>query len=147
MGTFLVAFISIMLSALAQTALKRGMSGASVKLALSAPFGAPTVLALLMNKFAVLGFSLYGLGALVWLGGSFAMGCQQGQPIGGCGLRAGRRPRLDARGRRHRPAHARHQPNMRKHRQGGVELTSMKTERTAGRSRCAYSVSWPRFPR
>jgi multidrug transporter EmrE-like cation transporter len=67
MGTFFVAVISIMLSVLAQIALKTGMSSADVKLALAAPFGMPTVLALFLNKFVVLGFSLYGLGAVVWL--------------------------------------------------------------------------------
>ena len=85
-GTFVVAFISIMLSVLAQISLKTGMSGASVKLVLSAPFGASTILALLTNKFVVLGFSLYGLGALVWLAVLSRWDVSKAYPLVGLGF-------------------------------------------------------------
>ena len=86
MGTFLVAFISIVLSVMAQFALKAGISGVDVKLALAAPFGAPTVLALLLNKFVVFGFLLYGLGALVWLSVLSQWDVSKAYPLVGMGF-------------------------------------------------------------
>jgi multidrug transporter EmrE-like cation transporter len=86
MNTFLVAVISIALSVIAQFALKAGMSGDGVKAALATPFGLHTLVALLLNKFVVLGFSLYGLGAVVWLAVLSKWDVSKAYPLVGTGF-------------------------------------------------------------
>jgi drug/metabolite transporter (DMT)-like permease len=67
MPIFFIAVFSILCSVAAQFALKAGMSSPKTKTALDLPFGIETVVALVFNRHLVLGFALYGLGAVVWL--------------------------------------------------------------------------------
>lgn len=67
MNTFVVAIVSILISAAAQFSLKAGMSGMAVESALKQPFSLQTMLIILTDKFVLGGFMLYGFGAIVWL--------------------------------------------------------------------------------
>lgn len=67
MKTFFIALFSIAMSVAAQYSLKAGMSSSQVQEIIVAPLGIRSVFALLMNKHVLLGFLLYGLGAVVWL--------------------------------------------------------------------------------
>ena len=86
MNTFLVAIASIALSVIAQFALKAGMSGDGVKAILAQPFGIRALLAVLLNKYVVLGFSLYGLGAVVWLAVLSKWDVSKAYPLVGLGF-------------------------------------------------------------
>lgn len=63
----LIAIFSILLSVAAQFALKAGMSSPDIKVATSRPFDLNTVLVFASNRNLLIGFSLYGLGAVIWL--------------------------------------------------------------------------------
>ena len=63
----LTALLSIVCSVAAQFLLKAGMSSPGVKLALADGFGARAVIGVLFNPYVFAGFSLYGLGAIIWL--------------------------------------------------------------------------------
>lgn len=67
MPIFFVAFVSILMSVAAQFCLKAGMSSDDVRLTFSEPIGFHSLKTLASNPFLILGFSLYGLGAIVWL--------------------------------------------------------------------------------
>lgn len=67
MGIFWVACLSIALSVAAQFCLKAGMSATAVKSSLGQGFGLHTWWAVFSQPTIVLGFALYGLGAVVWL--------------------------------------------------------------------------------
>lgn len=66
MKTFMLAVLSIMLSVAAQFSLKAGMSALRAERALEQPW-LPSLWQTLSHKYVLLGFLLYGLGALVWL--------------------------------------------------------------------------------
>lgn len=65
--TFFIAFLSICLSVAAQFSLKAGMASPSVKAAMAAPLSLTTFSTVFLNLHVVLGFVLYGLGAVIWL--------------------------------------------------------------------------------
>lgn len=67
MTTFAIALASILFSVAAQFSLKAGMSSEVVRATLAQPFSVKTTPLILLNGHIVLGFLLYGLGALVWL--------------------------------------------------------------------------------
>ena len=67
MSTFLIALASILLSVAAQFLLKAGMASAAVRHAIAAPLTARTAFAVVFHPFVLLGFALYGFGAVVWL--------------------------------------------------------------------------------
>lgn len=67
MMTFFVAFLSICCSVAAQFSLKAGMAAPAVKTAMAGPLSISSVAAVMLNIHVVLGFALYGLGAVVWL--------------------------------------------------------------------------------
>lgn len=67
MNIFLVAIASIAVSVMAQFSLKAGMSSAAVRNALSNADHVQSAIAIATNKFVLLGFLLYGIGAVVWL--------------------------------------------------------------------------------
>lgn len=67
MNTLVIAIASIVLSVMAQFSLKAGMSSGEVKDVLSQPLTWGTPWTVLSNTFVLVGFSLYGLGAVVWL--------------------------------------------------------------------------------
>lgn len=64
---FLIAVASIGISVLAQFSLKAGMSSTSVRDALTQSEILHSAVAIASNKFVLLGFLLYGVGAVVWL--------------------------------------------------------------------------------
>ena len=70
MKIFFLAVLSILMSVAAQFSLKAGMTEIR-ELRVLAPQGDPAGLAgllpFLTNKFLIIGFALYGLGAVVWL--------------------------------------------------------------------------------
>lgn len=67
MTIFLFAVASIAISVLAQFSLKAGMSSAGVRAALSHSDALHSAIAIASDKFVLLGFLLYGVGAIVWL--------------------------------------------------------------------------------
>jgi multidrug transporter EmrE-like cation transporter len=68
MKTFMLAVLSILLSVAAQFSLKAGMSSLRAEGASGQqPWSAAALLQTLSHKYVLLGFLLYGLGALVWL--------------------------------------------------------------------------------
>ena len=67
MYIFLIAIASILLSVAAQFLLKLGMSGHDIKEAMSHPLSPRLPWIVLTNKYVFGGFTLYGLGAVVWL--------------------------------------------------------------------------------
>jgi hypothetical protein len=62
-----VAIISIILSVAAQFLLKAGMSSIEIKQAFAQPLTLRLPWIVLTNAFILGGFTLYGLGAVVWL--------------------------------------------------------------------------------
>lgn len=80
MNTLLLAIVSIMISVAAQFSLKAGMS--AVKAGLE-PAG---LVATFTNKFVLLGFMLYGLGAVVWLGVLSKWEVSKAYPLVGLGF-------------------------------------------------------------
>lgn len=86
MKTIVIAVISIALSVAAQFSLKAGMSGEGIREALSHPHTYKTLVAVLMNKFVLGGFLLYGLGALVWLGVLSKWDVSKAYPLVGLGF-------------------------------------------------------------
>ncbi len=77
--------VSVMMSAAAQIALKHGMSSPAVQAGLAAGLSQalPSVAS---NPFVVLGFSLYGLGAILWLGVLARIDVSQAYPFVGLGF-------------------------------------------------------------
>jgi len=65
-STFILIFSSVLISALAQIALKQGMSSSTVSAALGQGT-ASTVTAIATNPYVIGGLSLYALGAVLWL--------------------------------------------------------------------------------
>ncbi|MBD8544342.1 EamA family transporter [Oxalobacteraceae sp. CFBP 13708] len=65
-STFILIFSSVLISALAQIALKQGMSSSTVSAALGQGT-ASTITAIATNPYVIGGLSLYALGAVLWL--------------------------------------------------------------------------------
>ena len=80
MNTLLLAIVSILISVAAQFSLKTGMS--SVKAGLEPA----SLLTIFTNKFVLLGFLLYGLGAVVWLGVLSKWEVSKAYPLVGLGF-------------------------------------------------------------
>jgi multidrug transporter EmrE-like cation transporter len=81
-----LATIGILLSVAAQFALKTGMSGAEIKAVLAEPLGIRALLAILTDKYVLLGFLLYGSGAIVWLGVLSKWDVSKAYPMVGLGF-------------------------------------------------------------
>lgn len=86
MPTLVIAIASILLSVAAQFCLKAGMSSASVKQAMADGLSAQTVLALMTSPGVVGGFTLYGLGAVVWLSVLAKWDVSKAYPLVGLGF-------------------------------------------------------------
>jgi len=84
--TLLLAILSIVLSVTAQFSLKAGMSGAGVKVILTQPKSFMTIIYILLDKYVVGGFLLYGLGAVVWLGVLSKWEVSKAYPLVGLGF-------------------------------------------------------------
>lgn len=85
MKTFFIAILSIMLSVAAQFSLKAGMSGDSVRALLAQPYSFRTFY-ILLDKYVLTGFLLYGLGAVIWLGVLSKWDVSKAYPLVGLGF-------------------------------------------------------------
>ena len=86
MNPLIIAIVSIALSVAAQFALKAGMSGAEIKAVMAQPLGLRSLFAILTDKYVFLGFLLYGLGAIVWLGVLSKWDVSKAYPLVGLGF-------------------------------------------------------------
>jgi multidrug transporter EmrE-like cation transporter len=86
MKTLFIAILSIALSIMAQFSLKAGMSGEGVKAILAQPKSFMTLINILMDKYVLGGFVLYGLGAVVWLGVLSKWDVSKAYPLVGLGF-------------------------------------------------------------
>ena len=83
--TFALILVSVALSAFAQIALKHGMSSAQAQRAV-AESQISGLSAIATNPYIVLGFALYGLGAVLWLGVLAKIDVGQAYPFVGLGF-------------------------------------------------------------
>jgi drug/metabolite transporter (DMT)-like permease len=86
MKTIIIAILSISLSVAAQFSLKAGMSSERVKALSTEIYSARTLFHVLMNKYVLGGFLLYGLGAVVWLEVLSKWDVSKAYPIVGLGF-------------------------------------------------------------
>lgn len=86
MNTLGIAVSSIVLSVMAQFALKAGMSSSDVREVIAQPMALRTIFIVLTNKFVFGGFCLYGLGAIVWLGVLSKWEVSKAYPLVGLGF-------------------------------------------------------------
>lgn len=86
MKTLFLAIASIALSVMAQFSLKAGMSGEGVKAILAQPKSFMTLIYILIDKYVLGGFVLYGLGAVVWLGVLSKWDVSKAYPLVGLGF-------------------------------------------------------------
>ena len=86
MRTVVIAVLSILLSVAAQFSLKAGMSSESTRQILTMPLTARNALSVLLDKYVLGGFLLYGLGALVWLGVLSKWDVSKAYPLVGLGF-------------------------------------------------------------
>lgn len=83
---FLLVLISVTISALAQVALKRGMSGPAVQSALDGSDLMQKLLAVGTSPMVFAGLALYALGAVVWLLVLARIDVSQAYPFVGIGF-------------------------------------------------------------
>jgi len=67
MNTLFIAIVSICLSVAAQFSMKAGLSGEDIRPLLAQPYSIRAFFVTLIDKYILVGFLLYGLGAVVWL--------------------------------------------------------------------------------
>ena len=78
--------MSIALSVCAQFMLKAGMDRASVRPAVTAGGGFGALKAVACNPYVLLGFTLYGLGAVIWLSVLAKWDVSKAYPLVGAGF-------------------------------------------------------------
>ena len=83
--TLALIFFSVSLSAFAQVALKHGVSSAQAQRAVAGN-EVSDLAAVATNPYIVLGFALYGLGAILWLGVLAKIDVGQAYPFVGLGF-------------------------------------------------------------
>lgn len=86
MNPLIIAIISIALSVAAQFSFKAGMSGAEIKAVILQPLGARSLFVILTDQYVFLGFLLYGLGAIAWLGVLSKWDVSKAYPLVGLGF-------------------------------------------------------------
>lgn len=86
MHVVFIAIASIVLSVAAQFSLKAGMSSLAVKVALAEPMTVKTAFDVFTNRYVFLGFALYGVGAVVWLGVLSRWDVSKAYPMVGLGF-------------------------------------------------------------
>jgi len=86
MKVFWIACLSVALSVMAQFALKAGMTSAPVRAVLQEPYGLGSLFVVLTRAEVVLGFVLYLLGAIVWLGVLSKWDVSKAYPLVGMGF-------------------------------------------------------------
>lgn len=84
--TFLLILLSVSISALAQVALKRGMSSSTVQIVLERGELLQKVLTIGTSPMVIVGIALYGLGAMVWLLVLARVDVSQAYPFVGLGF-------------------------------------------------------------
>lgn len=84
--TFLLILLSVSISALAQVALKRGMSSSTVQIVLERGELLQKVFTIGTSPMVVVGIALYGLGAMVWLLVLARVDVSQAYPFVGLGF-------------------------------------------------------------
>jgi multidrug transporter EmrE-like cation transporter len=84
--TITIAVLSIALSVAAQFSLKAGMSGEDVRALMAQPLTARSALSVLVNNYVVVGFLLYGVGAIVWLAVLSKWDVSKAYPLVGLGF-------------------------------------------------------------
>lgn len=86
MRTFVIAIISIILSVAAQFSLKAGISSEEVKNVFAQPYSIRTLFGVLIDKYVLGGFLLYGLGAVIWLAVLSKWDVSKAYPLVGLGF-------------------------------------------------------------
>lgn len=86
MNPLFIAIASIALSVAAQFSLKAGMSSEAVRVVMAQPYTFRTLISVLTDKYVFLGFMLYGLGAVVWLGVLSKWDVSKAYPLVGLGF-------------------------------------------------------------
>ena len=86
MNVFLLAVASIIMSVAAQFSLKAGMTEIRSGLPSVEPVGLHSLLPFVTNRFLILGFVLYGLGAIVWLAVLAKWDVSKAYPLVGLGF-------------------------------------------------------------
>jgi multidrug transporter EmrE-like cation transporter len=86
MNPFFIAITSIALSVAAQFSLKAGMSSKAIIEAMGQPHGIKTLVLVLSDKYVFIGFLLYGLGAVAWLGVLSKWDVSKAYPLVGLGF-------------------------------------------------------------
>lgn len=86
MKIILLALGSIVISVLAQFTLKLGMSGPAVKSITDKRFDMPLLYTIMTEPYVILGFVLYGLGAVVWLAVLSEWDVSKAYPMVGAGF-------------------------------------------------------------
>ena len=86
MNVFLLAVTSIVMSVAAQFALKAGMTEIKSGLPPLESAGMHSLVPFLTNKWLILGFALYGLGAIVWLSVLTRWDVSKAYPLVGLGF-------------------------------------------------------------
>lgn len=86
MNPLIIACMSIALSVAAQFTLKVGMSGDAIAALMAQPLGPRSLFAILTDKYVFLGFLLYGIGAIVWLGVLAKWDVSKAYPLVGLGF-------------------------------------------------------------
>lgn len=83
---FLLVLVSVTISALAQVALKRGMSGPAVQSALDGTDTVQKLIAVATSPMVFVGLALYAVGAMVWLLVLARIDVSQAYPFVGIGF-------------------------------------------------------------
>lgn len=83
---FLLVLVSVTISALAQVALKRGMSGPVVQSALNGVDTTQKLIAVATSPMVFVGLALYAIGAMVWLLVLARIDVSQAYPFVGIGF-------------------------------------------------------------
>lgn len=86
MSVLSLALISIAMSVAAQFSLKHAMSSAPVRAVLSESIGMKSIWVLVSTPSLLLGFALYGMGAVVWLAVLARWDVSKAYPLVGLGF-------------------------------------------------------------
>jgi len=86
MSTLLLALLSVGLSVAAQFLLKLGISSAEIQSVLAQPLGVRVAASVFSNVKVLGGLTLYGLGAVVWLGVLSHWDVSKAYPLVGLGF-------------------------------------------------------------
>ena len=86
MSTLLSAILCVAFSVAAQFLLKAGMSNAEIRSVMAQPLGVGSAITVFSNNSILGGFTLYGLGAVAWLGVLSQWDVSKAYPLVGLGF-------------------------------------------------------------